>query len=295
MTAMKYAYFPGCSALEEEKELDVSARLTAEALGIELVDVPQFSCCGAGLIHEEDPHLEDLVNARNFSYAEALGLPILTLCNTCLLTMRSALEGMRRNPRRLESVNDDLSRIGREFRGEVEVTHWLWAVAGELGIERLRALVKRPLAGLRVAPFYGCHILRPDELLGFENGAHPRSMEDVLDAVGAIPVDYRERLSCCGFHIDLVEEDVALEMSARVLVSAREAGAEIMVTPCPLCHINLDLYQSRALRAHGDDFELPVVHLPQLVGLALGLDPAALKLKRNIVAPQPALRRIGLA
>ena len=180
----------------------------------------------------------------------------------------------------------------RPIAATVQVKHLLCVLVADYGLERLAAQVTNPLTGLRVAAFYGCHLLRPPDETGFDDPDHPTSFDDVITALGATPVDYAGKTRCCGFHILATQEDTATAMAVRRLEEAADAGADLMVTASPLCHLALDAYQPRARRVQDVPGKMPVVHLAQLVGLACGISPGALQLNRNVVSPQRALAMV---
>jgi succinate dehydrogenase / fumarate reductase cytochrome b subunit len=180
-------------------------------------------------------------------------------------------------------VNRTLAEVGLEYRGTVAVKHFLWVLLGDVGPDRIREKVARPLRGLRVAPFYGCHILRPASMYGVGASDGISSLERLCELVGAEPVPHEGATGCCGFHVVVAEEKIALRMSGRHLAGARAGGAHCLVTPCPLCHTVLDAYQPDVEREVGTAFGLPILHVSQLVGLAAGLAPEALGLSRHVV------------
>ncbi len=289
---MKVAYYPGCVAQESGKELDMATRWVAPRLGIELVDFPNFSCCGSGFIDEANPTLNVALNARNLAIAEKAGLDLLTVCSTCQGMLALANDRLA-DPAMRGRVDGALSQIGVTYRGTTKVTHLLKVLTESIGPEKLRALVKRPLTGLKVGAFYGCHLLRPADRVGSESAEEPHSFEDLITALGATPVMYRGRVMCCGFPILFVKEGTANRIAGRQLEDAKAHGAHALATPCPLCHLSLDAYQNKAEKAVGQDLDLPVFHLPQLVGLALGATPGELGLPRHLVDTESALRHIG--
>jgi len=289
---MKLAYYPGCVAQESGKELDMSTRWVCRELGIELVEFPNFSCCGSGFLDEANPVLNVALNARNLAIAEKAGLDMLTICSTCtgMLTLANRrLEDPKIRPK----VDGALAQIGVSYRGSVKVRHLLEVLRSEVGLERLKAKVKRPLTGLKVGAFYGCHLLRPQDEMKSESPEEPKSFEEIIEALGASPVFYRGRVMCCGFPILFVKEPTANRIAAHQIDDARAHGADAMATPCPLCHISLDSFQNKAAHEAGHPLDMPVFHLPQLVGLALGALPAELGLPRHLVSTDAALRRIG--
>ncbi|MCI4363239.1 MAG: CoB--CoM heterodisulfide reductase iron-sulfur subunit B family protein [Thermoplasmata archaeon] len=289
---MRLAYYPGCVAQESGKELDMATRWVANKLGIELVDFPNFSCCGSGFVDEANLVLNVALNARNLSFAEKAGLDLLTVCSTCQ-GMLSLANKKLELPAIRGRVDAALGQLGLAYHGKTKVKHLLQVLTESFPPERLRPLVVRPLTGLKVGAFYGCHLLRPADELGWENGEDPHSFEDLLTALGAEPVLYRGRVMCCGFPILFVKEGVANQIAGRQVEDAAAHGAHAMATPCPLCHISLDSFQNKAAKAVGHDLDMPIFHLPQLVGLALGATPDELGLPRHMVDTDSALRRIG--
>lgn len=288
----EYAYFPGCAAEATTREADKAAQELLRHLGVSFHPLEEFSCCGAGCLAEEHPKFNLALNARNLALAERAGRNILTLCNTCLLHLRKSQKELEDLTLRQE-INGELKKVGLEYAGEVEVIHLLHLL-GQIGAEAISGKVKRPLNGLRIAPFYGCHLLRPQHIFGADSMKEPTILEELIRATGATPLDYRERLDCCGFHILLVDEKTSLRMAAHCLDGAKETGADLLVTPCTLCHISLDMYQDKAGRLVGRAYDLPILHLAQLVGLALGIDPGRLHLQNHFVDTNPLLQ-IGRA
>ncbi|HEX5261538.1 MAG TPA: CoB--CoM heterodisulfide reductase iron-sulfur subunit B family protein [Gaiellales bacterium] len=280
-----YAYYPGCLASLSQKELDVSTRAVAERLGFSLVEIPGFTCCGAGDVHEARPEYSVHLNARILGQAEQLEQDtIMTICNVCTLNLRQANHKLREDADLLARVNANLAEVGAAtYSGGVEVRHLLWEIAEGEGYEKLKEVAERPLTGVRIAPFYGCQILRPSKLLGFEDPDRPQSLERIITACGAEPVDYPSKIKCCGFPIVLAREEVALGELIQPLAEARAAGADAMVTPCPLCHLSLDAWQGKAAREADIDFDMPIVHLAQLIGAAAGLSYDELLFKRHLV------------
>ncbi len=288
---MKFAYYPGCVAQESGKELDLATRWVCRALGIELVEFPSFSCCGSGFVDEANEVLNVAINARNLAIAERAGLNLLTICSTCQGMLTLANHRMA-DPKVRARVDGALKPLGIEYRGTVRVTHLLRVLVEEVGLPAIRAKVRRPLAGLKVGAFYGCHLLRPTDEMGGEDGEEPHSFEDLLSAIGADPVYYRGRVMCCGFPVQFVKEATASRIAGRQIQDAKAHGADAMATPCPLCHITLDAYQNKAEKAVGARLDMPVFHLPQLVGLALGATPEELGLSRHLVPTEAVVARV---
>jgi succinate dehydrogenase / fumarate reductase cytochrome b subunit len=224
-----------------------------------------------------------------------MGVDVLTICNVCTLNLRRANKMVKEDPRLLEKVNEELVAAGaRPYEGTREVTHMLWYLAGEEGMAALEANGPKGLNGLRVAPYYGCQLLRPSSVMGFEDPDKPQSLERLITALGGEVADYEAKSQCCGFPIILAREEVALKESHVALSQARDAGAEVMVTPCPLCHLAMDAYQPKAEAQNGTEYNMPVLHLPQLIGLALGMTPKDLDFKRHMVPADRVAEIVGV-
>jgi len=292
-----YAYYPGCLASLSQKELDTSTRAIAEKMGAELVEIPGFTCCGAGDVHEARPEYYLHLNARILGQAEQLGQEtLLTICNVCTLNLRQADLKLKADADLRERVNKNLRDVGAaSYEGGVEVRHLLWEIAEGEGYEKLKQIAQKPLTGVKIAPFYGCQILRPSKMLGFEDPDRPQSLERIIEACGAEPVDYPSKIKCCGFPIVLAREEVALGELIQPLAEAKQAGADAMVTPCPLCHLSLDAWQGKASREADMEFDLPIFHLAQLVGAAAGLTYDELLFKRHVTKTYPATDKIYAA
>jgi len=295
--ALNYAYYPGCASQEITKEANKATRKVAKLLGIGLHEMQGANCCGAGLMTDYDRKLWLTLNARIFAQAEAMGMDIMTICSTCLMVMNTANKELRDDAGLLKEVNNTMAKGAKGsspppfYSGKVEIKQLLWVLADEYGLEKLKRRVKRPLSWLKAAPFYGCHTLRPSEALGFDDPEKTWSLEAVIEAIGGEVIDFKGKTRCCGFQADLVAPDTAVAMTAKRLVDAKDMGADCMVTPCPFCHINLDNYQGMAEKKVARKISLPIFHLPQLVGLALGLSEAEMGLDRHMVSPESALKK----
>lgn len=294
---LKYAYFPGCVAQGACRELHQSTQELAKALGIHLVELKQAACCGSGTFKEDSWLLEDVVNARNIALAEQLQLPLLTHCSTCQGVIGHVDERLKdfqaNNPDYLGQINGLLQQQGcRPYQGSTEVKHLLWALVGDFGLDALQARVTRKLTGLRCAAFYGCYLLRAQKSLPFDDPVQPTSMENLFRALGATPVEYPGRLQCCGWPLASYATQESFAMAGSRIQSAIASGADCLVTPCPLCHLNLDSRQPEVERQLGERLGLPVLHLSQLVALALGIEPQKLGLERHIVSTRPVLEKL---
>jgi succinate dehydrogenase / fumarate reductase cytochrome b subunit len=290
------AYYRGCLASLSAKELDTSTRALAPKVGLELIDLETVTCCGAGDIHEAEPDYYLHLNARILAYAEETGADtLMTVCNVCTLNLRQADLILKNDDEVRERVNSNLQAVGvPPYSGAVEVRHLLWMIAEGEGYELLKQAAHKGLKGLRVAPFYGCQILRPSKILGFEDPDRPWSLEAIIEACGGEPVDYPAKIKCCGFPIIQAREETALGELIQPIEQAMERGADAIVTPCPLCHLSLDAWQSKLEAATGRAFAMPILHLSQLIGVAAGLEESELKFKRHVVPVTPALEKVNI-
>jgi len=292
---MKVAYYKGCLASLSAKELDIATQALAPRLGIEIDELESVTCCGAGDIHEAEPDYYLHLNARILAYAEQTGAKVLmTICNVCTLNLRQADLQLKGDEALRERVNRNLAGVGAPaYNGGVDVKHFLWLVSEGDGYERLKEVAHKGLKGLRIAPFYGCQILRPSKLLGHDDPDNPTSLERIIEACGGEAVDYPAKIKCCGFPIIQAREEVALGELIQPIEQATEAGADAIVTPCPLCHLSLDAWQQKLEKQTGKRYDVPIFHLAQLIGVAAGLEESELKFKRHVVSMRPALEKLG--
>lgn len=280
---MKFAYYPGCSAQSTCKELNSSTHLVAAKLGLELEELRSASCTGSREIRAVKPDLFLALNARILAMAEQRNLPIMTVCNTCTLNFLDTIKILGEDPETKDRVNGMLDKFGLKYRGSVRVSHFLWVLLEDVGAETLQKLVVRPLRGLRIGAFYGCHIVRPPAHFGFVDSRNARAIEKINEILGCESINYSGRTECCGFHTAAGDEKIAIKLTARHIKAAKDGGAEAIVTPCPLCHTVLDTFQGQMEHELGSRLQVPILHLPQLVGLALGMSPAELQLSRHMV------------
>jgi succinate dehydrogenase / fumarate reductase cytochrome b subunit len=289
---MKVAYWPGCVSRGFTPELHGSMAKVAPLLDIELVELDRACCTGAGVIAEHNQELADTLNARTFALAQQVpGAELMmNICSTCQGAQSECQERLDASAEYREHVNGTLAAEGLSYEkdpdGPFTNKNFLWLLVEEIGLEKLSSLVKRPLTNLRVGPFYGCYIVRPRKRLGIDS-ERPRDqyLDQVIAALGGTVIEYAGMRKCCGFPIITMNKEASLKQAGRHLGDAVDADADCLVTPCPLCHLNLDLQQPLAEKVVGRDLDMPVLHLPQLVGLALGLDPKELGLNRHVVRP----------
>ncbi|MCK5295171.1 MAG: CoB--CoM heterodisulfide reductase iron-sulfur subunit B family protein [Arcobacteraceae bacterium] len=287
MEKLKYALYTGCTARESTPELLKSTMAIADKLGIELVLLDEASCCGASHLQDFDENLSLTLNARNICYAEKLGLTMVTICNTCQLNTAMTKDRLDTDPKMKALINANLKEVGLEYKGTSEVKHFLYALQDDFGYDNIAKMVTNPLSDINIASFYGCHNIRPSHLQnktnGKENPYKPVSLDNLVLALGGNAVDYESKNKCCGFHVELQNPTTANQLSANAMTDAIDNNADVMVTPCPLCHLRMDVQQHGISKQAGREVNIPVLHLPQMVGMALGIDPKDLGLQHNIV------------
>lgn len=280
---MKFAYYPGCSARSTCAELNVATHRVAEKLGLELLQLESATCTGARELRAIDPAGFYALNIRILALAERESMPLMTVCNTCTLNLLDAHAAFVSDADLAGAVNDRLAEERLSYSGRTRISHFLWVLHEDIGMTRLREMVVNPLTGLSVAAFYGCHITRPPARYGFVDSRNNIALERLAESLGCRPIEYSGRTECCGFHTAAHDEKVAIKLTGQHILSAKTGGAQAMITPCPLCHTVLDGFQREIEKDLKQDLDMPVLHLPQLVGLALGLTPEELNIDRHMV------------
>jgi heterodisulfide reductase subunit B len=285
-----YAYYPGCSLETLAASYHVSAVETAHKLGVELKEVADWNCCGATAYSHIDELLAQVLCARNLALAEKGGLDLVAPCSGCYKNLYFANAHMNEDPDLLEHMNFALEEDDLHYSGSIVVQHLMEMFVYDVGLDVIREKSSDRLKGLRVAPYYGCQLIRPrKEKQGIEEIEDPRFFEDLLSAIGAVPVDYRYRLRCCGASLIATSRKAALGMLRDLLQGAMDAGASVIASACPLCQINLELYQTEVNREYGTEFSIPVLYFTQLMGLALGVSAKRLAIGTEVVSPTAAL------
>ncbi|ASM37677.1 MAG: 8-methylmenaquinol:fumarate reductase membrane anchor subunit [Campylobacter sputorum] len=276
---MEFAFFPGCVLSQAAKESKMSIEAIAPVLGMKLNEIEGWSCCGASQAQNVDPKATLVANARNLALAEKMNMPLLTTCSTCFLALTRAKKELDSGKK--DEINKYLAAGNMSYKGTSEVTSLLWVLAENLDL--LKSKVVKPLSNLKVALFYGCHSLRPEKIFGKESSVNPKSFEAVATALGARVVPFEKRLDCCGFHACYPAENSVKKMTSEIVNNADINKADCIVTPCPLCQMQLDIFQDSAQKFTNSKARVPIIHLSQLVGLALGLSKEQLGLEHNII------------
>jgi succinate dehydrogenase / fumarate reductase cytochrome b subunit len=284
---VKVAYWPGCVSRGFTPELHGAMAKVAPLLDLELIELDRAACCGAGVLAEHNQELADSLNARTFALAQQTdGQLMMNICSTCQGAMSECQERLDANGEYRRQINDNLGDEGLRYERGIVNKNFAWVLVEELGLDELRARVTRPLRNLKVGPFYGCYIVRPAARLGID-AEHPRDryLHQIIAALGGTVIDYAGQYRCCGFPIITMNKEASLRQAGRHVGDALDAQADCLVTPCPLCHLNLDMQQPVAAKVVGRELGLPILHLPQLVGLALGLEPGELGMSKHVVRP----------
>ena len=276
-----YALFLGCTVPVRGIQYEASARLTAEKLGIHMVDIKEFGCCGFPL--EGADHLTSFVmSAMNLAMAERNDLDIVTLCSACTGTLTNANKRLKEDRALREEVNKVLAETGAEFKGKTTVKHFARVLVEDVGYDKIKSAVTNPLAGIKIAAHYGCHYLKPSEIYdGFDSAERPVTLDRLIDAVGATHVDYEDKLQCCGGGILGFDELSALKMTQAKLQHIKDVGADAMTFICPFCAVMYDANQKAAEMKVGGKFSLPGLYFPQLLGIAMGFTPKQMALDLN--------------
>jgi heterodisulfide reductase subunit B len=291
---MRLAYYPGCVLPTSGKEFDMSTREVFKALGIELVEIDDWSCCGATVAYNVDDLLALALPARNLAIAEKEGLEMVSPCPTCSYWLSRTKEAAA-DPRVLEKINRALEGTGLSYSGEVGGEHILEAIIKRVGVEKVKEKVVNPLTGLKVIPYYGCYIVRPPRAERFDSPENPTTMDSVLEAAGVTIVPWNMKTKCCGGSLMLSKEDVMLKLTHDILGRARDLGADCVATLCQQCNLALDGKQRDIEKVYNEKIDMPVVYFTQLLGLALGIPPKKLGLDKNIVGTEKLLQSIGIA
>jgi heterodisulfide reductase subunit B len=282
---MKYAYYPGCSVKSSMKEYEESAKAISKILEIELVEIPDWNCCGSvDAVYSFKPLYSVALAARNLALAEKMKMDLITLCSACYYTLARTNKILKEDSGIKSKVDDALRNAGLAYNGGVKVRHFAEALLTDTGLQKIKENVKVPLSSLKVASYYGCFMVRPPDICNFDNPEHPKRLEELSETLGATKVDYYGKTRCCGGSVGITDEEVMLKMSRDILLNAKNAGANCITTACTMCHVNLDARQKDVETRFNVGIELPVLHFTQLVGLAFGIDPKQLGLQRNCVS-----------
>lgn len=295
----RLAYYPGCTLKTTSKNFEESAIASAKALGIELIEPPRWNCCGTVHALAKDDVMHHLAPVRNMLRVEEMnetGLvdnrKMVTLCAMCYNTLKRSNQVFNEDSDKRKKIRENMYKEEKEYGGTVKVLHFL-EVLRELGWDKVKSTVTKPLIGLKVAPYYGCLLLRPRGI-GVDNADNPRIMEDLIESLGADTIDFAYKQKCCGSYNTVHMKEVVADLSYKILKQAEEAGADMLVTACPLCEYNLGPRQNEVKKMFSSFESIPVVYFTQLMALAFGLDEAATAFQANKPNPRPILKSRGL-
>lgn len=291
---MEIAYFLGCIMNNRYPGVEKATRILFDALDIELKDMEGASCCPApGVFGSFDEKTWASIAARNLTIAEDMGLDLMTECNGCFGSLLEANHMLKDDPEKKEEINEVLSEVGREFKGTIDVKHFAQILRDDVGYEKLASIVEKPV-NLNVAAHYGCHFLKPTKEVGIESSAEdPTILDELIEITGAKSVPYKEKMMCCGAGGGLRSRDidVTLSFTKEKLENMQAAGVDAIVNVCPFCHLQFDVGQDEVNKKYGTDFHIPVFHLAQLYGVAMGLDEDELTMNNHLIDASPALAK----
>jgi len=277
---VRLAYYPGCSLDATAIEYGMSTQKMAKLLDIDLWEIPDWSCCGASSAHQTDHLLAISLPARNLAIAEREGLDVLAPCAACYNRMRATEYEVRASAKTRSQVEEALGMPYQAAHSTISVLELLDA---RYGLDNLAARVTNPLKGMTPACYYGCLLVRPVAVTGFDDPENPQSMDRIMKTLGASPVDWAFKTECCGAGLGVTQTDICLEMTYQILRNAKEAGADSIVTACPVCHLNLDMRQKAIEKKYQTQFNLPVYYVTELVAIACGAEPPAVGANRHFV------------
>jgi heterodisulfide reductase subunit B len=280
---MKYAYYPGCSAESTARDQYMSTKAVAEALGIDLIVPEGWTCCGSTPAHQVNHDLAISLAAVNLLKVRDMGLDMVVSCASCFSRMKIANHEILNNTEARERVADAL---GRDYDGSVRVRHFIEVIVDDLGLELFRKALTHSLDGLKVASYYGCLLVRPTEVTGFDDPENPISMDLLVNAMGGESLNWPHKVECCGASLTLTRSDLVVKLSDTIIGMAKDSGAECIAVACPMCQINLDMRQSDILHETGRRYNMPVIYITQLMGLCLGISNNELGLHKLIQSPK---------
>jgi heterodisulfide reductase subunit B len=278
----QYAYYPGCSLESLAMSYHVSSIEAARECGVELKEIEDWNCCGATAYFHVDELLAYTLVARNLALAEKENLDFVAPCSGCYKNAYFTNAYLQQDPDLAEHINFALEEDNLHISGPINVRHLIEVFIEDVGFEEIKKRVSRPLTNLRVAPYYGCQLVRPKK--DSEDVENPQFFEELLSAIGADPVEYGSKTRCCGGSLIITNREAALDMVYKLLQDAANREADVIATTCPLCNVNLELYQKQVNREFGTEFSIPIMYFTQLLGLALGIAPGRLGIGKELVS-----------
>jgi heterodisulfide reductase subunit B len=288
---MKYAYYPGCSAHSTARDMHESAVAVAEALGIDLVELEGWTCCGATAAHQTDRVLAASLPAANLLKVQDMGLDMVANCAACYNRMKTANHEVSTYPAMRKQVGD---AVGRDYDGTVKVRHIIEVLLEDFGLDNIKNALKRSLKGLQVACYYGCLLVRPHEVTNFDDPENPTSLDKLVTTMGGVSLDWSHKVECCGGGLSLTRTDIVVNLADSIVGMAKAAGAQCIAVSCPMCQINLDLRQQDIEKQTGTRHDMPILYITQLLGLCLGISPGKLGLSKLMVSPAKVIEKIEI-
>ena len=289
---MKVIPFWGCMMPLKYPQMELAIRKTFPNLGIELLDIDGFTCCPDPIYFKSRDKMKWLtIAARNLAVAEESGLNVVTMCSGCISTLKEAQYLLAEDPALKDQVNRRLKKINKEYKGKVKVNHAVVMIRDDIGMDVVKKSVKRPLEGITVAIHYGCHILKPSQIMQVDDADYPSILDDLVTAMGATPLEHKEKLLCCGK--GCMDDEIPLEMTEAIFSSIEASGADCMGLVCPTCFSSFDLGQIMISRKRGKSYNIPVIYLFQLLGLAQGMGPEEVGLHKHRIKADKVLEKIA--
>ncbi|HOX38988.1 MAG TPA: CoB--CoM heterodisulfide reductase iron-sulfur subunit B family protein [Candidatus Brocadiia bacterium] len=288
---MTYAYYPGCSLEGTAGDYNESTQAVCRALGVPLKEVPDWVCCGTTPAHETNQLLVTSLGVKNLASARSVSDKVVVPCAACYNRLKSANYEISHD-KALKAKALNAAEVS--YDGDAQVLHVIELLVREIGLEKLKAAVKKPLKGLAVASYYGCLLVRPERIMKFDDAEDPQTMDQVVAAVGGDVVDWPGKVDCCGASAAIPHTETVLKQVNQILTDAKACGADVVAVACPLCQNNLDLRQLDIRKKIGKDHNIPILYITQLVGLALGLSASELALQKLVVDATPVLKAKGV-
>jgi heterodisulfide reductase subunit B2 len=289
---MKYAYFPGCSAESTARDMHQSTLAVAQSLGIQLVEPEGWTCCGATAGHQTDRILAVALPAATLVKVRDLGLDLVVNCAACYNRMKVANHEIATNKQVRTKVAE---AVGREYDGSVKVRHLLEVLLDDVGTDAIHEALRRSLAGVKVASYYGCLLVRPSEVTGFDDPENPSSLDRLVAAMGGTALDWPHKVECCGGGLSMSRTDVVVNLTDSIVGMAKLAGADCIAVSCPMCQINLDMRQLDIAKTKGNRYNMPVLYITQLLGLCLGIASERLGLNKLMISPAKVVQAVAAA
>lgn len=289
---MNYAYFPGCSAESTARDMHQSTLAVAQSLGIQLVEPKGWTCCGATAGHQTDRVLAVALSAATLAKVKSLGLDLVVNCAACYNRMKVANHEVATNPQVRAKVAE---AIGRDYDGSVRIRHFLEVLLEDVGVGKIAGALRGSLAGMKVASYYGCLLVRPHEVTGFDDPENPTSLDRMVAAMGGTALEWPHKVECCGGGLSMSRTDVVVNLTDSIVGMAKAAGAECIAVSCPMCQINLDMRQLDVAKVKGRRHDVPVLYITQLLGLCLGIPAGQLGLNKLMISPERIVKAVVAA